>query len=29
MMFGSLNFAGRSWDGGEAKVAEVNEMRQT
>jgi general secretion pathway protein J len=29
MMFGSLSFAGRSWDGGEAKVAQVNEMRQT
>jgi general secretion pathway protein J len=29
MMFGSLNFAGRSWDGGEAKAAQVNEMRQT
>jgi len=29
MMFGSLSFAGRSWDGGEAKVTQVNEMRQT
>lgn len=29
MMFGSLSFAGRSWDGGEAKAAQVNEMRQT
>ena len=29
MMFGSLSFAGRSWDGGEAKATEVNEMRQT
>lgn len=29
MMFGSLSFAGRSWDGGEAKVAQVNDMRQT
>jgi general secretion pathway protein J len=29
MMFGSLSFAGRSWDGGEAKATQVNEMRQT
>ena len=29
VMFGSLSFAGRSWDGGEAKAAQVNEMRQT
>jgi general secretion pathway protein J len=29
MMFGSLSFAGRSWDGGEAKVTQVDEMRQT
>jgi general secretion pathway protein J len=29
MMFGSLTFAGRSWDGGEAKATQVNEMRQT
>jgi len=28
MMFGSLSFAGRSWDGGEAKAAQVSEMRQ-
>lgn len=27
--FGSLSFAGRSWDGGEAKAAQVSEMRQT
>jgi general secretion pathway protein J len=29
LMFGSLSFAGRSWDGGEGKATEVNEMRQT
>jgi general secretion pathway protein J len=29
MMFGSLSFAGRSWDGGEAKVREINDIRQT
>ncbi len=29
IMFGSLSFAGRSWDGGEAKAVEVNDMRQT
>jgi len=29
VMFGSLSFAGRSWDGGEAKAAQVSEMRQT
>jgi general secretion pathway protein J len=29
MMFGSLTFAGRSWDGGEAKAVQVSEMRQT
>lgn len=29
VMFGSLRLAGRSWDGGEAKAAEVAEMRQT
>ena len=29
LMFGSLSFAGRSWDGGEAKAAQVTEMRQT
>lgn len=29
VMFGSLSFAGRSWDGGETKAAQVNEMRQT
>ena len=29
LMFGSLSFAGRSWDGGEGKVTQVNEMRQT
>jgi general secretion pathway protein J len=29
LMFGSLSFAGRSWDGGEAKAAQVSEMRQT
>jgi len=28
VMFGSLSFAGRSWDGGEAKAAQVSEMRQ-
>ena len=28
LMFGSLSFAGRSWDGGEAKAAQVAEMRQ-
>ncbi len=29
VMFGSLSMAGRTWDGGEAKVAEVSAMRQT
>jgi general secretion pathway protein J len=29
VMFGSLSFAGRSWDGGETKVAQISEMRQT
>ena len=29
VMFGSLSFAGRSWDGGEAKAAQVSEMRHT
>jgi len=29
VMFGSLSLAGRSWDGGEAKAAQVAEMRQT
>lgn len=29
LMFGSLSFAGRSWDGGEAKAEQVNTMRQT
>jgi len=29
MLFGSLSFAGRSWDGGETKATQVNEMRQT
>jgi general secretion pathway protein J len=29
LMFGSLSFAGRSWDGGEGKATQVNEMRQT
>jgi general secretion pathway protein J len=29
VLFGSLRLAGRSWDGGEAKVAQVSEMRQT
>jgi general secretion pathway protein J len=29
LMYGSLSFAGRSWDGGEAKAAQVGEMRQT
>src|SRR5205807_5688635 len=29
VMFGSLSFAGRSWDGGEAKVGQLSEMRQT
>lgn len=29
VMFGALSFAGRSWDGGEAKAAQVSEMRQT
>ena len=28
MMYGSLSLAGRSWDGGEAKAGQVNEMRQ-
>jgi general secretion pathway protein J len=27
--FGSLSFAGRSWDGGENKATQVNEMRQS
>ena len=29
VMFGSLSLAGRTWDGGEAKVADVSSMRQT
>ena len=29
LMFGSLSFAGRSWDGGEAKAEQINTMRQT
>ena len=29
VLFGSLSLAGRSWDAGESKVAEVDEMRQT
>jgi len=29
LMFGSLSFAGRSWDGGEAKAEQINAMRQT
>lgn len=29
VMFGSLSLSARSWDGGEAKVAQVAEMRQT
>ena len=29
VLFGSLRLAARSWDGGEAKVAQVAEMRQT
>ena len=29
VMFGSLSMAGRAWDGGEAKTAEVSSMRQT
>lgn len=29
VLFGSLRLAGRSWEGGEAKVAQVAEMRQT
>jgi general secretion pathway protein J len=29
VLFGALQLAGRSWDGGEAKVAQVTEMRQT
>ena len=29
VLFGSLQLAGRSWDGGEAKVAQVTEMRAT
>jgi prepilin-type N-terminal cleavage/methylation domain-containing protein len=29
VLFGSLSFAGRSWDAGEAKAAQVSEMRQT
>jgi general secretion pathway protein J len=29
VMFGSLSMAGRTWDGGEAKTAEVGSMRQT
>ena len=28
LMFGSLSMAARSWDGGEAKAAEVSSMRQ-
>ncbi len=28
VMFGSLSMAGRTWDGGEAKVGEVSAMRQ-
>jgi general secretion pathway protein J len=28
VMFGSLSFAGRSWDAGEAKAMQVSEMRQ-
>jgi len=29
VLFGSLQLAGRSWEGGEAKVRDVNDMRQT
>jgi hypothetical protein len=29
VLFGSLSFAGRSWDGGETKATQLNEMRQT
>jgi general secretion pathway protein J len=29
IMFGSLSFAGRSWDGGEANAVRVDEMRQS
>lgn len=29
VLFGSLRLVGRTWDGGEAKVAQVSEMRQT
>ena len=29
LLFGSLSFAGRSWDGGETKATQLNEMRQT
>jgi general secretion pathway protein J len=29
ILFGSLSFAGRSWDGGEAKATQVDEMRQS
>jgi general secretion pathway protein J len=29
VLFGSLRLAGRSWDGGEAKAAQVSDMRQT
>jgi prepilin-type N-terminal cleavage/methylation domain-containing protein len=29
VLFGSLRLAGRSWDGGETKVAQVSDIRQT
>ena len=29
VLFGALGLAGRSWDGGEAKVAQTSEMRQS
>ena len=29
VLYGSLRMAGRSWDGGEAKVAQVSDFRQT
>lgn len=29
VIYGALSLAGRSWDGGEAKAAQVSEMRQT
>ena len=29
VLMGSLRLAGRSWDTGEAKIAQVSEMRQT